>query len=59
MGGRRVSTKKTAKGRGGKRPGAGRKESGKVKMTVHVTPETRAALGEKPGEAIDALFRKP
>lgn len=54
-----MSTKKTTKGRGGKRPGAGRKESGKVKMTVHVTPATRAALGDKPGEAIDALFRKP
>ena len=53
-----MSAKKTTKGRGGKRPGAGRKESGKVKMTVHVTPETRAALGDKPGEAIDALFRK-
>ena len=59
MGGRGVSAKKAAKGRGGKRPGAGRKESGKVKMTVHVSPETRAALGDRPGEAIDALVRKP
>jgi len=53
-----MSAEKTAKGRGGKRPGAGRKESGKVKMTVHISPETRAYLGAKPGESIDALFTK-
>lgn len=46
-------------GRGGKREGAGRPASGKVKMTVHVLPATRAALGNKPGEAIDALVQKP
>ncbi len=40
-------------------PGAGRPKSGKIKLTVHILPETRAALGDKPGEAIDALFRKP
>lgn len=56
---RKAAKQDKPKGRGGKRNGAGRKESGKVKMTVHVTPETRAALGDKPGEAIDALFRKP
>jgi hypothetical protein len=39
-------------------PGAGRPSLGKVKMTVHVLPSTRAALGDKPGEAIDALFSK-
>ena len=43
--------------RGGKREGAGRKPSGKIKLTVHILPETRAALGDKPGEAIDALVR--
>lgn len=42
-------------GRGGKRENAGRPKSGKVKLTVHVLPETKAALGERPGEAIDAL----
>lgn len=41
--------------RGGKREGAGRPKSGKIKLTVHILPETRAALGDKPGEAIDAL----
>jgi len=54
-----MNAKKTTKSRGGKRPGAGRKESGKVKMTVHILPSTRAWLGDKPGEAIDALRPVP
>lgn len=44
------------KTRGGRRPGAGRPPSGKVKLTCHVTPETRAKLGDKPGEVIDRAF---
>lgn len=39
-------------------PGAGRPKSGKIKLTVHILPETRTALGSKPGESIDALFRQ-
>lgn len=42
-------------GRGGKRSGAGRPKSGKVKLTVHVLPSTAKALGDKPGAAIDRL----
>jgi hypothetical protein len=38
-----------------RKPGAGRPKSGKVKMTVHILPTTREALGSKPGERIDAL----
>lgn len=38
-----------------RKPGAGRPKSGKVKMTVHILPATREALGPKPGERIDAL----
>jgi hypothetical protein len=37
-------------------PGAGRPALGKVKLTCHIAPETRAKLGPKPGEAIDAAF---
>ena len=37
-------------------PGGGRKKSGKVKLTVHVLPATRAALGNQPGEMIDRLL---
>jgi hypothetical protein len=40
-------------------PGAGRPALGKVKMTVHILPETRAKLGAKPGEAIDRAFSEP
>jgi hypothetical protein len=47
----------TTKKRGGAQPGSGRPRSGKVKLTVHVLPETRAALGAKPGEAIDRLIK--
>lgn len=45
----------TAK-RGGKRPKAGRPALGKVKLTCWVKPETRAKLGEKPGQKIDETF---
>jgi hypothetical protein len=48
----------TPKKRGGPQPGSGRPKSGKIKMTVHVLPETRVALGVKPGEAIDKLVRE-
>ena len=44
------------KNHGGRRPGAGRPTSGKVKLTCHISPETRAKLGDKPGEAIDRAF---
>lgn len=37
-------------------PGAGRPALGKVKMTVHILPETRAAVGDKPGAVLDAHF---
>lgn len=37
-------------------PGAGRPSLGKVKMTVHILPSTRKALGDKPGEVLDAHF---
>jgi hypothetical protein len=38
------------------KPGAGRPRSGKVKLTVHIMPETRAKLGAQPGAAIDAAL---
>ena len=44
--------------RGGARENAGRPKLGKVKMTVHVMPETKVKLGSKPGAAIDALVAK-
>ena len=37
-------------------PGAGRPALGKVKLTVHILPSTRAALGNKPGAVLDAHF---
>ena len=37
-------------------PGAGRPALGKVKLTVHILPATRAALGNKPGAVLDAHF---
>lgn len=40
-----------------RKKGAGRPPLGKIKLTVHILPETRAKLGSKPGEAIDALCR--
>ena len=39
-----------------RKPGAGRPSLGKVKMTVHILPATREALGSRPGELIDAHF---
>jgi len=33
----------------------GRPHSGNVKLTVHIKPETRAWLGEKPGKRIDEI----
>jgi len=42
---------------GGKRPNAGRKPSGKVRLQCWVKPETKAALGSKPGPVIDALAK--
>lgn len=39
-----------------RKPGAGRPGLGKVKMTVHILPSTREALGSKPGEVLDAHF---
>ena len=39
-----------------RKPGAGRPSLGKVKMTVHILPATRQALGDKPGEVLDAHF---
>jgi hypothetical protein len=47
------------KKRGGRRPGAGRPFSGKVKLTCWIKPETRAKLGAKPGEAIDRALSEP
>jgi len=41
-----------------RKEGAGRPSLGKVKLTVHILPSTRAALGERPGAAIDAAFGK-
>lgn len=37
-------------------PGAGRPSLGKIKLTVYILPETRAALGDKPGAVLDAHF---
>jgi hypothetical protein len=37
-------------------PGAGRPALGKVKLTVHILPSTRTALGNKPGAVLDAHF---
>jgi hypothetical protein len=51
------SWKKQAKGRGGKRPGAGRHALGKVKITMHVLPATRDSLGSKPGARVDELVK--
>lgn len=39
-----------------RKPGAGRKPSGKVKLTCHITQAAREALGDKPGEVISAHF---
>lgn len=39
-----------------RKPGAGRPSLGKIKMTVHILPATRQALGDKPGEVLDANF---
>jgi len=39
-----------------RKPGAGRPSLGKVKLTVHILPATRQALGNKPGEVLDAHF---
>lgn len=36
----------------------GRPKSGKVKLTCQVSPETKEALGDKPGERVDELVRK-
>jgi len=33
----------------------GRPHSGNVKLTVHIKPETRAWLGDKPGKRIDEI----
>lgn len=46
----------TAKNHGGKRPGAGRKPAGKVKLTCRIKPENRKKLGDKPGEALDRIL---
>lgn len=37
-----------------KRP-RGRPKAGTVKLTAHILPATRAALGKEPGKAIDRL----
>ena len=42
-----------AKGQGGRPPGPA-----KVKLTVMILPETRAALGDRPGETIDSLVAR-
>jgi hypothetical protein len=47
------------KNHGGRRPGAGRPVSGKVKLTCWIKPETRERIGDKPGEKIDAAFSEP
>lgn len=39
-----------------RKPGAGRPSLGKVKLTVHILPATREALGARPGEVLDAHF---
>ena len=39
-----------------RKPGAGRPSLGKVKLTVHILPATREALGDKPGVVLDAHF---
>jgi len=46
------------KPRGGKRPGSGRKPSGKIRLQCWVEPKTKAALGSKPGEAIDGIVKE-
>jgi hypothetical protein len=38
-------------------PGGGAKPKGNLKLTVHIPPDVRAALGSKPGEVITALVR--
>jgi hypothetical protein len=44
--------------RGGKRSNSGRKPSGKVRLQCWVNPETKAALGSKPGIKIDEIMRE-
>ena len=41
-----------------KKHAGGRPSLGKVKLTCHVKPETRKALGPKPGEAVDRLVEE-
>lgn len=41
---------------GGKRPNAGRKPSGKVRLQCWVQPETKAALGKNQGLEIDGMM---
>lgn len=36
----------------------GRPHAGNVKLTVHVKPETREFLGDKPGKRIDEIVRE-
>lgn len=36
----------------------GRPHSGNVKLTVHIKPETRAWLGDKPGKRIDEIVKE-
>lgn len=38
-----------------RKPGAGRPALGKIKLTVHILPSTRAALGAKPGKKLDEI----
>lgn len=38
-------------------PGGGAKPKGNVKMTAHVPPDVRQALGSKPGKVITVLVR--
>jgi predicted GTPase len=41
-----------------KKHAGGRPALGKVKLTCHVKPETREALGEHPGAAIDSIVAR-
>lgn len=49
----RKGSRGPAKGQGGRPPGPA-----KVKLSAWILPETRAALGDKPGETLDTLIAR-
>jgi hypothetical protein len=49
----RKGSRGPAPGQGGRPPGPA-----KVKLTTWILPETRAALGDKPGQTLDTLMAR-